>query len=211
MRHVFTAVVVSLLVAAPALAQTAPPSPPTPVAAPPPSQPAPSAPPPAAPYYYRGQNTAPPPAQKPGSAPTPPATNTPPRADAFLHGSNIKIELTISESGSAATMAKKTVVLTTMTGRRASLRSSVNRGEGVPSLTLSVDASPEAQVDGRIFLTLGVVYSPDSAASDNTRPADLNESLTVFVADGKPLVISQSADPKGDRKVTVEVTATILK
>jgi hypothetical protein len=31
------------------------------------------------------------------------------------------------------------------------------------------------------------------------------------LTDGKPLLISQSADPKGDRRVTVEVTATIVK
>jgi hypothetical protein len=35
--------------------------------------------------------------------------------------------------------------------------------------------------------------------------------LTVALRDGQKLVVSQSADPATDRKVTVEVTATILK
>ena len=39
----------------------------------------------------------------------------------------------------------------------------------------------------------------------------LQESITVLLNDGKPLVISQSADSISDRKVTVEVRATIVK
>jgi hypothetical protein len=33
----------------------------------------------------------------------------------------------------------------------------------------------------------------------------------VILQNGKPLIISQSADPVSDRKVVVEVKATILK
>jgi hypothetical protein len=40
---------------------------------------------------------------------------------------------------------------------------------------------------------------------------DISESLTVILEDGKPLVVSQSADPGSDRKVRVEIKATILK
>jgi hypothetical protein len=39
----------------------------------------------------------------------------------------------------------------------------------------------------------------------------LTEQLSVFLTDGKPLLVSQSADPRGDRKVTVQVTATVMK
>ncbi len=35
--------------------------------------------------------------------------------------------------------------------------------------------------------------------------------MTVILESGKPMLVSQSADPIGDRQVTVEVTATILK
>ena len=41
--------------------------------------------------------------------------------------------------------------------------------------------------------------------------AGFSESLNLLVADGKPIVASQSADPRSDRKVTIEVTATVLK
>jgi hypothetical protein len=42
-------------------------------------------------------------------------------------------------------------------------------------------------------------------------PATLNEAVSVIVADGKAMQISQSADPRGDRRVAVEVTATVVK
>jgi hypothetical protein len=35
--------------------------------------------------------------------------------------------------------------------------------------------------------------------------------LSVILESGKPMVVSQAADPTSDRKITVEVTATILK
>ena len=42
-------------------------------------------------------------------------------------------------------------------------------------------------------------------------PTELNQSLTVVLQSGKPMLISQAADPTSDRKVTVEVKATVLK
>ena len=54
-------------------------------------------------------------------------------------------------------------------------------------------------------------YTPEQAQPPSNTIANLNEQMTVYLTDGKPLLISQSADPKGDRRVTVEVTATIVK
>jgi hypothetical protein len=39
----------------------------------------------------------------------------------------------------------------------------------------------------------------------------INEMLTVLLQCGKPLIVTQAADPSVDRKVAVEVTATVLK
>jgi len=41
--------------------------------------------------------------------------------------------------------------------------------------------------------------------------AQINERLTVILQENKPLVISQAADPGSDRKITVELIATIGK
>ena len=41
--------------------------------------------------------------------------------------------------------------------------------------------------------------------------ASINERLGLIFESGKPIIVSQAADPTSDRKITVEVTATILK
>jgi hypothetical protein len=85
---------------------------------------------------------------------------------------------------------------------------------GNTGMGLNVDIRPRLEKDGRINLNLTFNYVPELAgesAPGVNRPPDLNETMEVFLVDGKPLLISQSADPKGDRKVTVEVTATVVK
>jgi len=39
----------------------------------------------------------------------------------------------------------------------------------------------------------------------------VRQNVSVWLESGKPMVISESADPLSDRRLTVEVTATILK
>ena len=71
-------------------------------------------------------------------------------------------------------------------------------------------------VDGPIQLELTLNYAPPGAQApdkDNAtaRPTGINQSLTVVLQSGKPLIVSQAADPVSDRKVIVEVKATVLK
>jgi hypothetical protein len=89
-------------------------------------------------------------------------------------------------------------------------------GETPLIVQLDVDARPFVSVDGPIQLELTLNYSPPGAQTpdkDNARarPTSINQSLTVVLQSGKPLVISQAADPVNDRKVIVEVKATVLK
>ena len=39
----------------------------------------------------------------------------------------------------------------------------------------------------------------------------LRENVNMILENGKSMLVTQSADPVGDRQVTVEVKATILK
>jgi hypothetical protein len=111
---------------------------------------------------------------------------------------NVELSLTITDSTDAT--AKKTVTMLLADFRNGRIRS---QGNGV----LNVDAQAIIRKDGRIQLGLTVQYS---AATPN-HGGPLDESLNVLLTSGKPTVISQSADPTTDRKVTVEVTATIAK
>ena len=82
-------------------------------------------------------------------------------------------------------------------------------------VNLNVDASTTAYLNGIVRVNVTFEYSPAPAkapSGDTTGPPpNLNESISVILLDGKPLIVSQSADPVTSRKVTVELTATILK
>ena len=58
---------------------------------------------------------------------------------------------------------------------------------------------------------MAVLAATSSAGEPDKTTPNINESLSVILEDGKPMLISQSADPVTDRKVKVEVKATILK
>ena len=69
----------------------------------------------------------------------------------------------------------------------------------------------EKQAD---LVTFGLEYFPrPSGGAEEMEPgmASINERLGLIFESGKPVIVSQAADPTSDRKITVEVTATILK
>ena len=89
--------------------------------------------------------------------------------------------------------------------------------EGNFPVSINVDAQPTIVTDGSIRLMLGLEYQPrpGTAQADpplnSARLSQLNERLTIIVQDGKPLMISQAADPGSDRRITVELRVTVLK
>jgi hypothetical protein len=152
------------------------------------------------------------------AAPTPkPAA--PPAAPLPALPVNIKVELAIEETASGV-VSNKNVLLITSNGDRGSIRSTM-RTPAEGEVILNVDARPRITADGRIGLELVFMYTPqrpsrsESAPSTSDPmpgfPSNLTEQLNVFLTDGKKTTIAESADPRGDRKVTVGVTATILK
>jgi hypothetical protein len=129
----------------------------------------------------------------PGSGPMPPATN-------------IRLELTITDTLTGVPV-KKTVSLMVLTNNSGMIRTTSSDGTSV----LNVDALASAYTGGVVSLRMTFEYRPPQVSKDTGRPPYLNESLTVALQDGKAMVVSQSADPATDRKVTAELTATILK
>lgn len=131
----------------------------------------------------------------------------PPQPDS-VPTQNVRMELTIGDTLGGASGTKKTVTMLVADGRNGRIRA----GTPGTNYTLNVDARAIVRRDGRIELNLTIEYVPDSPPTDaRQRPANINESLSVLVPDGKLMMISQSADPANDRKVTVEVMATIVK
>lgn len=131
---------------------------------------------------------------------------------------NVQVELTITDQSGARAPEKKTVTMVVSSGSWGKIRSSggvrLEPGMAPVIVDLNVDARPLVSVEGQIQLELTLACSPLGGQGDDVakgKPAALNQSLTVVLQDGKSLVISQAADPVSDRKIIVEVKATVLK
>ncbi len=178
------------------------------------------APPPTAPAAPRGPRepaqprTQAPPAT-PGAGPEPriidprPLSRRPPVRDV-----NVQIDLTISDQTGSAAADKKTVslIVADQTSGRVRANANARRGDlGMVGTVLNVDAEPVLLDNDRILLGLTIEYAPLRDTQVTQQPTVLNERLNVILQNGKPLTISQAADPISDRRITVEVKATIIK
>lgn len=138
------------------------------------------------------------PASQPAAASQPPARST------AAQLANIRLELTILDQRSDTSGTPK--VVTMLVEDRQSGRIRTGRG----NTNLNVDGRAEVLREGRIRVVLGLEYTPQEGP-DRGAATPLLESITALLEDGKALVVSQSADPAGDRKVRLEVKATIVR
>jgi hypothetical protein len=160
--------------------------------------------------------------------PAPPAPPPPPASPASeADRQNIRLELRITDNYSGSPV-EKTVSVLMMSGFNGRVRTenvveAEMGGPGMPTavtatpIVLNVDAVatalPKDQVSVRVTFEYRPAPRPQAGASvqRTALPATLSESLHIMLRNGQPLVVSQSADPATDRKVTVELTATVLK
>lgn len=151
--------------------------------------------------------------QKTADTPKPPAPPAAtPRPEPTV---NIRIELTITDQRGSGTPVSKIITMTMVDTGSGRIRTGgdVRTPLGFRPVTLNIDAQPRVHRDGKIRVDLTLEYRPTAAESDteqSTTPT-INESISVLLEDGKPLMISQSADPATDRKVKVEAKATIIR
>ena len=130
---------------------------------------------------------------------------------------NVQVELVMTDQLGTQPAEKKTVSMIVSSGNWGKVRSvgTIAPIGAVPfAVELNVDARPFVSMEGQIQLELVLQYSPPTSDARETlksRPTVMNQSLTVILQRGKPLIVSQAADPVSDRKVVVEVKATILK
>jgi len=183
----------------------------------PPAPPSPPAPPAAA--------TAPqaPPAPRPGTGVRSPRATTgdEPAPPEFMRRSrgqliNLRLEFTVTDQIGTAPPVKKTITMNVADGESGRIRTNaeVFRKNTAPTVVpLSVDASPE--IEGtRIRLRASLEYQLLKEAPEPELPAgktSITQSVTAILNDGVTTILSQSADPLTDRKVTLEVKATIIK
>ena len=127
---------------------------------------------------------------------------------------NVQVELTLSDHIGTQPPDKKTVSMIVSSGSWGKVRSAGFVGMPPVGVDLNVDARPFVTTEGQIQLEMTLSYSPPGSGDKDMlkpRATGVNQSLTVVLQSGKPLTVSQAADPISDRKVIVEVKATILK
>lgn len=173
---------------------------------------------PSAPSRNESAQAAAPSAQTPqASAPAAPQAQAPrapeigvASAQRLPGATNLKLEVTLTDTFSG-TPVKKTVTMVMLNGYAGMIRTANNEKGAV----LNVDAIASAYQTGQISLKLTFEYMPQRIMDANGRPVgyppSLNESINVVLMDGVTMLLSESADPATDRKVTLEAKATILK
>ena len=158
------------------------------------------------------------PAPTPAAAPAPPA----PRRDA--QPVNVKVEVTITDQRGGTQALKKTVTVVTGDGMSGFIRSSANYS-GIGLVPLNVDVEPfllTGPSEGKIRLRINLQYtlpagssappaSTEVSGAGMLRTTDIHESLSLILESGKTIIAAQSADPVGDRQVTIEVKATTVR
>jgi hypothetical protein len=204
LRRFVLIVPVLALVAASAVAQPAP-------------KPAPAAPKAMTAMPATDDQTPPPPPPSP-RAPRAPATPAPPPSPPPPQRKgqpiNVRVEVVITDQRGNVAPIKKTVSLIVGDQQNGMIRSEAfvpGAGGAVP---LHVDASPELLQDGKIRLRLNLAYDLPRAEQAGERDPfkmSIRENLSFIIENGKPMLVTQSADPVGDRQVVVEVKATVLK
>ena len=129
---------------------------------------------------------------------------------------NLRLEFTVTDQIGTAPPVRKTITMNVADGESGRIRTNaeVFRKNTAPTVVpLSVDASPE--IEGtRIRLRASLEYQLLKDAPEPELPAgktSITQSVTAILNDGVTTILSQSADPLTDRKVTLEVKATIIK
>jgi hypothetical protein len=157
-------------------------------------------------------------APRPGTMPVaPPATMALPR-EPRREGQpvNVKVEVTISDQRGGTQALKKTVSVSTADGMNGFIRTMAEY-TGLGGVPLNVDVEPQIIPDGKIRLRLNLQYSLPAGTGAQTveagglRKTEIHENLSLILDNGKSVVAAQSADPVGDRQVTIDVKATIQK
>lgn len=154
-----------------------------------------------------------PPAPRTAKPATPSVPVAPaPRATTNAEPVNIRYEIAIREVGGPQA-GTKTVTMTVAlgAGEASSIRAQgTTAGRG--NNPLNIDVSPMALRDGKVRTRIGFEYTPPNPESvQGPPPFFTRQTLNVWLDSGKPMVVSEAADPISDRRFTVTVTATVIR
>jgi hypothetical protein len=160
---------------------------------------------------------APPPAPSPKPSPPPAAKPSPEPAPAE-HGQsiNVRLDIKLTERRGEGEPVTKVITMTIADRRNGMIRAANGAqpgGGAFAPAALNVDATPTVDTNGKIRLSLGLEYNVNDPSPDakGLPMRGVREQFFVIAESGRPLVVADSADPVTDRRLQVEVTATILR
>ena len=143
----------------------------------------------------------------PAEVPAAPQPATSPAA--FGDPVNVRYEITIRETGGMQT-SPKTVNLVLAMNEQSSVRAN-GLAASRASHALNVDVMPMNLRDNRVRTRIVFEYTPSRENVQGPPPFSMRQTLNVWLDSGKPLVVSEAADPVSDRRFTVSVTATVIR
>ncbi len=126
---------------------------------------------------------------------------------------NVRVDVTITDQSGAEKPVVKTMSLIAIHGGTGQIRTEVTmRSPGSQiELPLSIDVSPQLIGRDRIRVKLTLEYQTHAKLDQGMQTSNVKESFSFALDNGKSLRLSESADPASDRKVSVDVKATILR
>lgn len=168
-------------------------------------------PPPPAPAARSPQAPKPPATPGPVQPPKPPAPPPPPDSP-NRQSVNIQVDVTIQSQGGTGTPISKTMTMLVADRRQTTLTAQASRG----FRRLNGDVRANLLRDGKLEIGLNLDFDVSEIKEGVPPTQDQGGTayrgvVNVVLENGKPQIISKSADPLTDRTVTVEVKATILK
>jgi hypothetical protein len=124
---------------------------------------------------------------------------------------NIRFDITAIDEGASQPL-RKTMSLTLADQQSGSLRAAV-QVPGVGEFPLNVDVTPVVQKNGKIRARITLDYRPGTGGDGKllTGTSSMRLAFGILLDNGQKVVAAQAADPMTDRRVSVEVTATVLK
>lgn len=127
---------------------------------------------------------------------------------------NVRVEVTITDQSGSEKPVAKTMSLIAIHGGTGQIRTEVLVRSPHQSfeLPLSIDVAPQILGRDRIRVKLTLEYKTHAKLDQSTtQTSTVKESFSFALDNGKSLRLSESADPASDRKVSVDVKATILR
>ncbi len=121
---------------------------------------------------------------------------------------NIRLDVAIIEEGGSKPVTK-TRTLTVAEGSQSFLRLTPTN-----NIPMNLDGYAAMEKDGKIRAMMTIDYRPPRPSGlkdEDASTQSVRQSFTVLAENGRKLVVSETSDPFLDRRLRIELTATILK